>query len=338
MRGTDLTVNMRATLVHELTHALQDQYFDLSREGKFPVDGQNDTYRPVFEGDAQHVEHDWVKSLSAGDQAAYQKGVDAEGSSVDLKGVPDALVQFFAAPYNFGEPFVDVLVAAVGQKAVDDALRDPPKSDAELLDPFRYLDHQGPAVVHEPALGPGEKKTDGGAFGAIALYLVLAQQMDPGRALAATDAWGGDAYVDYVHQGRGCVRADFTGKDGAGTAALADTLKGWADGLPSHAASVTRQGDLIELNSCDPGGAAGKSATGDLGTAVSLAVARTQLALSLMDAKMTPTEAQCTARHFLASFSPAELTAFLAAESEADLPASVRPRAAAAAAACTTGR
>jgi hypothetical protein len=338
VRGTDLTVNVRGTLVHELTHALQDQYFDLTREGSFPVDGQNDTYRPVFEGDAQHVEHAWVAQLSEADQAAYDRGQQAEGDSVNLDGVPDALVQFFAAPYNFGEPFVDALVAASGQKAVDDALRDPPKSDAELLDPFRYLNHEAMQDVAIPKLAAGEKKTDDGAFGAIALYLVLAQRMDPGRALAATDNWGGDAYVNYTRLGKGCVRADFTGKDAAATSALGDTLTGWAKSLPSGAATVTRQGDLIELNSCDPGASAAKSATGDLSTAVGVAVTRTQLAETFMDQRMTAAEAQCTSRHFLAAFSPAELTAFVNAQSEADLPPSIETKAASAAQACVGTR
>ena len=32
MRGTDLTdVDVRVTIVHELTHALQDQHFDLTK-------------------------------------------------------------------------------------------------------------------------------------------------------------------------------------------------------------------------------------------------------------------------------------------------------------------
>jgi len=338
VRGTDMTLNLRGTLVHELTHALQDQYFDLSREGSFPVDGQNDTYRPVFEGDAQHVEHDWVAQLSEADQATYAQGQQEQGDSTNLDGVPEALVQFFAAPYNFGEPFVDVLVASAGEKAVDTALQDPPKSDAELLDPFRYLAHDTVKDVPTPELAAGEHKTDDGAFGAIALYLVLAQRMDPGQALAATDNWGGDAYVNYTKAGKGCVRADFTGRDAAATTALAGTLTGWAAGLPSGAATVTRQGDLIRLDSCDPGPSAAKSATGDLSTAVGVAVARTQLAQMLLDERMTPAQAQCTARRFLAAFSAPELKSFVTAQSEADLPPAVATRAQAAAQACLAGR
>ena len=57
-----------------------------------------------------------------------------------------------------------------------------------------------------------------------------------------------------------------------------------------------------------------------------------------MAERMTPTEAQCTARRFLAAFSPAELTAFVTAESEADLPPSVASRAQSAAQSCLTGK
>jgi len=62
----------------------------------------------------------------------------------------------------------------------------------------------------------------------------------------------------------------------------------------------------------------------------------TEVAQGLLDARMTPAEAQCTARHFLAAFSAAELASFLTAQSEADLPSSTRRRAQAAALACTT--
>ena len=338
VRGTDMTVNLRGTLVHELTHALQDQYFDLQRDGKFATDAQNDTYRPVFEGDAQHVEHDWVAQLSEADQATYTQGQQDQASGTDLSGVPDALVQFFAAPYNFGGPFVDVLVASSGERAVDSALREPPKSEAELLDPFRYLAGETPKDVPTPKLAAGEHKTEDGAFGAIALYLVLAQRMDPGQALAATDNWGGDAYVNYTKAGKGCVRADFTGKDGDATTALAATLGDWAKTLPSGAATVVRQGDLIRLDSCDPGAGAAKSATGDLSTAVGVAVTRTALAQTFLDQRMTPAEAQCTARHFLAAFSGPQLKSFVTAQSEEELPPSVAAKAQAAAQACLPGR
>jgi hypothetical protein len=331
VRGTELTVKVKSTLVHELTHALQDQYFDLSREGDFPVDGQNDTYRPIFEGDAERVQHQWVNTLNAADLAAYNQAAEAELDGLDLVGVPDSVVQFFAAPYTFGEPFVDVLVSTEGRKAVDDALRDPPHSDAELLDPFRYLEHQGPKDVEKPELSAGEKKVDDGAFGALALYLVLAQHMEPSRALNAVDAWGGDAYLNYVKDGKGCVKADFVGKDAAGTSVLASVLQVWASALPGGTATITQHDGLVELNSCDPGTAAPAPAN-DLGLAVSLAVSRTQMALGMMDgAGLSPAQARCSAHHFLAAFSPAELPDLLTATSFDDIPEATAARAGAAA-------
>ena len=328
VRGTELTVKIKGTLVHELTHALQDQYFDLSREGNFPVDGQNDTYRPIFEGDAERVQHQWLNTLNAADQAAYDQAAEEELDGVDLDGVPASVVQFFTAPYNFGEPFVDVLVSAQGRKAVDDALRDPPHSDAELLDPFRYLEHQSPKVVEQPKLAAGEKKVDDGAFGALALYLVLAQHMEPSRALNAVDAWGGDAYVNNVKDGKGCVKADFIGKDAAGTSLLAGALQTWASAMPAGTATVLTEDDLVRLNSCDPGGQTTTAPTGDLSLAVGLAVSRTQMALGMMDgAGMSPAQARCSAHHFLAAFSTAELPDLLSATSFDDIPEATASRA-----------
>ena len=338
VRGTELNVKVRATLVHELTHALQDQHFDLSREGDFDVDAQNDTFRPLFEGDATRVEQEWVKKLGDADLAAYQRAAEAESTSINLDGIPDSVVQFFTAPYNFGYPFVEVLVSAIGRQAVDKALQDPPRSEAELLDPFRHLDGERPIPVAEPALGPGEEKIDDGAFGAIALYLVLAQHLDPARALAATDAWGGDAYVNYRRDGKSCVRANFTGKDSGATTVLAGILGAWASGLPSQAATVSRQGDLVTLHSCDPGNAAASAPTGDMNLAVGLAVTRTQMALTMMDSGLSANRARCTAHHFLAAFSPRELPGVLLAQTPDEILAADAARAGEAARRACLGR
>lgn len=328
VRGTELTPRLRGTIVHELTHALQDQHFDLQREGGFPVEGQNDTFRAVFEGDAERIQTAWVAGLSEADQEAWSREGEEQVGSADLGGVPDVLVQMFSAPYTFGQSFIDVLVAAEGKKAVDEALREPPKSEADLMDPFRYLANEEPAPVAVPELAPGERKLEDGAFGVFALYFMLAQQMDPARALAATDAWGGDAFVNFTRDDVDCVRVSFTGKDPAGTNRLTSALQDWARSLPSGAASVTREGDVIRLHSCDPGADAPKSATGDLDRAVALPLFRTQMALAGLDAGAEPRDAHCVAQHFVTALSPEELIEFAGAEepSEAVLRAGAAAR------------
>ena len=298
----------------------------------------NDTYRPVIEGDAENVEQAWLKSLSEADQDAYWKAHDAAGKSVDLSGVPPAVTQFLGAPYNFGEPFVELLVATRGEKGVDAALQAPPTSAAELLDPFRYVDHSSPVRVPDPQVAAGDRKTDSGVFGAISLYIMLAQGLEPARALAATDAWGGDAYVQYDHRGQTCIKISIAGRDDAGTALLTDSLTAWAGKMPSGAATVTRHEGLVDLDACDPGKAAVTPTTGNLDLAVALAVTRTQLALSFIadDSTRAPSQARCVAQRFMNALSPSELQTLLTGDPNA-IPEASTDRAVAAGRSCPVG-
>ena len=73
MRGTDLTdVDVRITLVHELTHALQDQRFDLTRlDDAIETSGEDFALTALVEGDATSIEDDYLYSLPQAEQDAY---------------------------------------------------------------------------------------------------------------------------------------------------------------------------------------------------------------------------------------------------------------------------
>ena len=62
VRGTDLTdVDVRITLVHELTHALQDQRFDLTKlDDTVETSGEDFALLALVEGDATAVEDDYL--------------------------------------------------------------------------------------------------------------------------------------------------------------------------------------------------------------------------------------------------------------------------------------
>src|SRR3546814_898086 len=74
VRGTEVTVGLQVTLVHELTHALQDQHFDLERL----YDDENDNnastaFLGLIEGDAMRIEDAYVSSeLDAEEKTAYE--------------------------------------------------------------------------------------------------------------------------------------------------------------------------------------------------------------------------------------------------------------------------
>src|SRR3954451_8054945 len=120
IRGTELTPSLRVTLVHELTHAAQDQHFDLERT--FSTDTGDTAFRSLVEGDAMRIENRYIDEMSDSDRAAYDKENEAEVKDANLSEVPPALTAFFDAPYTLGSRLVDLLDAEGGNHAVDDAM------------------------------------------------------------------------------------------------------------------------------------------------------------------------------------------------------------------------
>ena len=257
VRGSELTVDRRATVVHELTHALQDQHFDLSREGSYHSDDRNAAFDAVVEGDAVRTEYAYVDSLSQADQDAYDKA-EQEGDTAfgaEIADVPDWLSEVTDFPYSVGEAFTEVLAAAGGEEAVDRALRAPPWSVAAVIDVARYRRGERPRPVPAPRPPPGDRVARRNDLGELRWLLVLAERIPAADALRAADGWGGDASVAYEHQGRVCVRADYAGTTPAATDEMAGALRRWAGTMPPAAgATVGRTaGGAVEVASCDPG-------------------------------------------------------------------------------------
>jgi len=250
-----LTPSLRATLAHELTHALQDQHYDLSAMQNDAPDDQASAQRALIEGDAQRIQQAYAGSLSDSDMAQYReetKRATAESRRA-LEGVPPIIRAFFESPYVLGEGLMEALLLDGGPSRINQAFVEPPTSEEHLLDPFTYLDGDDPIEVSKPALAGGETEVDTGDLGAITWYLLLAERLDPRTALRAVDGWGGDSYVIYRSQGRFCVRAAFQGDDLAETAEMERALTAWVDTMPQASAALTRDGPILTLRSCDPG-------------------------------------------------------------------------------------
>jgi hypothetical protein len=187
-----LTPSLRTTLVHELTHALQDQHFDLSAlEDEAPGD-EASAERALLEGDAQRIEQAYVQSLSDDDMAQYREESkrSSDEATAALAGVPSLIRAFFEAPYVLGEGLMAALLLDGGQERIDRAFEDPPTTEEQLLDPFTFLEGDEPIDVPTPVLEGGEDQVDAGDLGAITWYLMLADRLDPHVALDAVDGWG----------------------------------------------------------------------------------------------------------------------------------------------------
>ena len=143
VRGVDPNTQERVTLVHELTHALQDQHFRLARLNTVQTDEGSLAFRSLVEGDAVRIQNEYVASLPKAEQDAYN--ASQAKPPTEISKVPVALLQEFAFPYIAGPTFVDAIFKAHGQVALDDAFLKPPTTSAQLIHPQRFLDAQGRA-------------------------------------------------------------------------------------------------------------------------------------------------------------------------------------------------
>ncbi|MEY2420173.1 MAG: hypothetical protein QOI95_240 [Acidimicrobiaceae bacterium] len=260
IRGTEMTVDLRVTLVHEFTHVLQDQHFGVGRKrtSKFSTSQQSSAFRAVVEGDAVRIEGEYIDSLSVDDKAQYEQlhQQEVESATTGLSDVPVALQALQAAPYLLGPPFVELLDAKGHQSDIDNAFRTPPTTDEQVYDPRAFLRNDKALDVAQPVLPggvPEDKQVDSGDFGAISWLLVLGERIDPLVALQAVDGWGGDAYVAYEQDGKTCVRLNWQGDSSTDDQEMHDALDQWVAAMPAGAASVRVDGALLLVEACDPG-------------------------------------------------------------------------------------
>ncbi|HUR76684.1 MAG TPA: hypothetical protein VMZ22_01965 [Acidimicrobiales bacterium] len=298
IRGTALTVGLRVTIAHELTHALQDQAFDLERE--FDTDGADSFFHALAEGDATRIENEYVDSLSDSQQDEYFEESDSSGEAAKdaLRDVAPALLQFFGAPYALGEQVTTLIVAEKGVKALDKLFRTPPDSDEGLVDAFAALDDERALKVRAPKLRAGEKRNDSGDFGVVPWYVVLASFIDERSALNAVDGWGGDSYVGYKKADRSCIRIAFRGDTPADANEMAAALNQWKAAFTENTVQVTMTKQGVELDACEPT----VVPTPRAGAAEALTLPVTRLALlgQVLSEGAERKLAECLSRNFVA--------------------------------------
>jgi hypothetical protein len=265
VRGIEITPALSVTLVHELTHALQDQHFDLERFGESDDDtadddtaeddtgAEDDVFRALVEGDATRIEDRYVESLSSEDFSAYEDETESQLESADLSAVPSVWLAFVGAPYRLGRSLVAFLDTTDGNAAVNEALNAPPDSELVLLDPFRYPDVESVAEVAVPALSGGEERLDDGDLGALTLFFLLSSEHDPRVALEAADQWTGDAYVTFGRGDRVCMRVSVASVDDDAARELETLLEDWGSAHPDASVEVSRDANTVTFESCDPG-------------------------------------------------------------------------------------
>ena len=190
-------------MAHELTHALQDQHFNLRRFEHWPH-GDSDAElaaHALIEGDAMvamslYVMRDMRRAL------AMMKSMGAGGSSEQIDRAPRALRETLLFPYEEGMPWVQQLYKRGGWALVSQAFTDLPQSTEQILHVEKYFAHEAPIKVSVPdiakSLGKDWRRIDYDVNGEWNLYQLLAEYLPSTKeAERAAAGWGGDRYAVY---------------------------------------------------------------------------------------------------------------------------------------------
>ncbi len=192
----DLDLVERVTLAHELTHAIDDQHFDLSRIDGVAARCRDEAFQAALgavEGSAQFFSIRLLFEFPPAD--GDFSGLGEGGGMPD--GVPPFMVDLQLWPYTAGQAFVTDLEARGGVDEVDDALRTFPTTTEQILHPERYPDDV-PSRVDVPdlsdALGDGWGDLDVMQVGEAWLAAMLGLRLDSATAEAAAAGWDGGLY------------------------------------------------------------------------------------------------------------------------------------------------
>ncbi|HEY2704714.1 MAG TPA: hypothetical protein VGL20_13605 [Candidatus Dormibacteraeota bacterium] len=251
VRGSAATPFVREVLVHELTHALQDQWFGVDRP---QLDGVTDERAQAFaalvEGDAVRIEDEYLASLPASQRTRALLERDA---ATGVRGeTPAPLAAILRFPYGAGATFVRALAAVRGQAGVDAAFRTPPTTSAEILEPQRFLGGTAPAV-HLATPAPAGPVFDRGVLGELGLRLLLDHAAATGAittadAEVAAAAWHGDADVAWTSGATACMRVALAAAPGADHALLRRVLA--AHAARASGVTLSETPDILTLTSC----------------------------------------------------------------------------------------
>jgi hypothetical protein len=226
----------RPVMAHELTHALQDQHFDLGRFEHWPK-GDSDAElaaHALIEGDATlamvlYITSNPMRALS------FLKSLGGLGvETKELDQAPRVLRESLLFPYQEGLNWTRALYKQGGWAEVSQAFSALPQSTEQILHPEKYLAHEAPVKVTLPDITsllngrslrsaaaasklqsrPSWKRLTSDVDGEWGTYLLLDQFLKlPAESRRAAAGWAGDRYAVYESSNGQVVYASISAWD-----------------------------------------------------------------------------------------------------------------------------
>ena len=202
----------KPVMAHELTHALQDQHFNLRRFEKWPK-GDSDAElaaHALIEGDATlamtlYMAKNPLVAL------AFIRSLGATGAnSEQFQQAPRAIRESLMFPYEEGSAWATQVYRRGGWQMVSQAFTKLPQSSEQIIHPEKYFSYEAPIKIVLPdlksILGPTWKRIDADVNGEWGCYLLLDEYLNNAEeSKQAAAGWAGDRYVVYEGTGPGQV-------------------------------------------------------------------------------------------------------------------------------------
>jgi hypothetical protein len=259
LQGAPLSPSLRAVVVHELTHAAQDQEFGLRRMRERAQDsGQSEAITALIEGHALSVETSYVSdNFSDEEREEYERGTSESGDT-NLSDIPQILSAQQSAPYIFGPTFMAALEREPGFDVNEAFLKKQPRSLEQVILPSKYFLGDDPEEIDTPKAPKGSEFLFDEQINQLDLYFLLARTLGAPLALQYSDAWGSGAYTVYsIRDDAGndlvCATIHLRGETETDTENLAAAFEKWAERDSMVDASAELLDGLVAIKACDPG-------------------------------------------------------------------------------------
>ena len=222
-------------LIHEMVHALQDQYYNLEKLIKqADNDDQEAAIKYLVEGEATYIMtiaqlekmgitfapdspmldisfsryknmgRKELLELSMAQAESYKKTApDLYESLIALKDTPDYLFWTLNAPYFRGACSIHSLVTIDAKernwRTIEDAYRNPPVSTEQMIHPKKLTEpRDNPEPLSSPNLGADWTILSENTLGELGFWILFSNAAE-GKADEASEGWDGDKYILMQH-------------------------------------------------------------------------------------------------------------------------------------------
>jgi hypothetical protein len=203
--------DQRMVMAHELTHALEDQHFQIEPwlKAARPNDDAELAREAFLEGSAMAAMVDFLlqgtgKSLNNMPEFDPSLLLGELENSPELQKAPPFIKDSLVFPYFAGMTFTASVLKPAGWSSLGKVFLHPPASTQQILHPALYKSGHVAQPVTLPAiesyLVKPWKKLDENLMGEFGWFEVLKQFLGEQRAKPLAAAWEGDRYQLFEHQ------------------------------------------------------------------------------------------------------------------------------------------